>query len=322
VRRQVIRACRVVAALALAALAGIGSAWSGQSGGLSDVHVGGFYFRAGLMEASGDGGFTISGIDSNLGQFTSVLDFSMDGTYFLLEAGIDELGSGFGLHLRYGTSSDLGDTVTDTDYAWQITSSEYIKSVSQSNGENSFLTFDVSYRIYESAGAGATQPVRLEVFGGYHLQDTSFEVHDVNTVITEARPVNYFTAGAAATYDMDFRGVRLGLRGEIAIGSSGALSGHVAFLPFLEADGFGQWILREKTLDHDASGWGLDLLVRYEHAFTENIRVWGGLGYTRLEGNDGVDSQYRFSGALIGRADLETIESEYTFAMIGGEIRF
>jgi len=240
----------------------------------------------------------------------------------VLEAGIDEIGGGFGLHLRYGASGNLGDTVIDTDYAWQITSREYVKSLSHTDGENAFLTFDVSYRIYESAGAGSTPPIRLDVFGGYHLQDAAFDVRDVNTVILDARPVDRFHEGDAATYDMEFRGVRLGLRAEMGIGHSGTLSGYLAILPFLEADGFGQWILREKTLNHDASGWGLDLLIRYEHAFTENIRVWGGFGYTRLEGEDGVDSQYRFSGALIGRAALDTINSEYSFAIVGAEIRF
>jgi len=322
VRWRVMRAGWIVAASALLALGGSGQAWSTESGGLSEVRLGGFYLRAGLMEARGDGGFTIRGIDADLGRFTSVLEFPMDGSYFVLEAGIDEIGSGFGLHLRYGASGNLGDTVIDTDYAWQITSREYIKSLSHTDGENAFLTFDVSYRIYESPGAGSVPPIRVDVFGGYHLQDAAFDVRDVNTVVFEARPVDRFHAGEAATYDMEFRGVRLGLRGEIAIGPSGTLSGQLAILPFLEADGFGQWILSEKTLDHDASGWGLDLLVRYEHAFSQNIRIWGGLGYTRMEGRDGVDSQYRFSGALIGRADLDKLESEFGFLMIGGEYRF
>ena len=180
----------------------------------------------------------------------------------------------------------------------------------------------MSYCVYDDAGAGSGPPVRIDVFGGYHLQDATFDIYDVHTVILQARPVDRLRTGEVATYDMEFYGLRVGLRGEMAIGPRGTLSGHLAVLPFVEVDGFGQWIARKKTVDHDASAWGLDLAVRYEYAFSQALSVWGGVGYTRLEGKDGVDRQYRFSGEPIGQAHLEEIESEFRFVMIGGEYRF
>ncbi len=302
-----------VAAVVLVVLAACARSGAAE---LSRARVGGFYVGAGLMEAWGDGGFTISGIDTDLGPFTSVLEFPMDGTYFVLEAGVDEIGAGFGAHLRYGSSASLDGTTVDTDFAWQISSDEYIKSFSSTEGENVFLTLDVSYRLSERAGT------RLDVFAGYYMQDASFQVSDVNTVIQNGVPVDFFAGGLAATYDLEFRGVRAGVRGEMALGGSSFISATAAVLPYVKADGFGQWILRHKGLDHDAVGWGLDLAVRYEYAISSSVRLWGGVGYTHLEGNDGTDRQFVFGGRPIGTGRLDTIESEHGFIMIGGELRF
>jgi len=200
-------------------------------------------------------------------------------------------------------------------------SREYTQSRGSTDGENVFLTLDVSYRLYDapSRWSGRTW---LDVFGGYHMQDASFEVSDVNTIFLDGRPTDLFYSGVAATYDMEFRGVRVGVRGEIGLGPSSTISGSIALLPYVVADGCGQWIVREKVLDHNATGWGLDLGVRYEYAVSDSIRVWGGFGSTRLKGTDGTDDQFHFSGQPIGRARLDKLESEFRFFMIGGEFRF
>ncbi len=308
-----------VAALLVVPVAGFAQGAPGAA--TARARVGGFYVGAGVMTAWGDGGFRISGLDPDVGRFSSVLEFPMDGTYFVLESGIDEIGRGFGVHLRYGTSGSLDGTTVDTDYAWDITSLEYTKSFSSTDGENVFLTLDVSYRLYDGAGEWGGR-TRLDLFAGYHMQDATFSVSDVNTVIQNARPVDYHLEGLAATYDMEFYGVRVGVRGEIATGPSGTISGYMAVLPYVAADGFGQWIVRGKALDHDATGWGLDLQVRYEYAVSSSVRLWGGVGYTRMEGSDGTDTQFFFSSEPIGRARLDEIESEYGFVVIGGEFRF
>jgi len=260
-------------------------------------------------------------LDSSVGRFRSVLEFPMDGTYVVFEAGVDEIGRGFGVHLRYGSSGSLEGTTVDTDFAWDITSREYIKSLSATDGENAFLTLDVSYCLLDRAGAPGGR-MRLDVFAGYHMQDAAFEVSDVNTVIQEGVAVDGFYPGVAATYDMEFRGLRVGVRGEMTVGPSSTISGALAVLPYVSADGFGQWIVRRKAFDHDATGWGLDLFGRYEYAVSSNVRLWGGVGYTRMEGSDGTDRQFFFTGAPIGNARLDEIESSYGFVMIGGEFRF
>jgi len=320
------RAVLFVAAFALAmgllataldaAAADAPSGGADPGGGVPRARVGGFYIGAGLMEAWGNGRFRISGLDADVGRFSSEVEFPMDATYFVLETGIDEIGRGFGVHLRYGSSGNLDGTATDTDYAWDLTSREFIKSLSVSDGESMFLTVDLSYCLRGGPGG------RLDAFAGYHMQDSTFEVSDVHTIIYFAEPVNVVDRGLAATYDMEFYGFRAGIRGELPVGRSSTISGSVAVLPFVEADGFGQWILREKTLDHNATGWGVDLLVRYEYAVSARVRLWGGAGFTRLEGTGGTDDQFRFSGLPIGRARLDELQSECGFIMIGGEFRF
>jgi len=307
-------AVMVLAPLVVYAQVGAGSA-------MPRAHVGGFYIGAGIMEASGDGGFTISGVDAEQGPFSSVLEFPMDGTYFVIEAGIDEIGSGFGVHLRYGSSDSLEGTTTDTDFLWDITSREYIKSLSQTDGENIFLTLDVTYGVCERTGPTG-RPTTLDVFGGYQMQDATFDISDVRTVIANGRPVDFSTSGLAATYDLEFWGIRIGVRGELPVGDSGTITGHVAVLPYVEGEGFGQWLLRQKAFDHDATGWGLDIAVRYEYALSPSVRLWGGVGYTRMKATDGVDRQFHFGGEPIGDARLDEISSENSFVMIGGEFRF
>ena len=184
-----------------------------------------------------------------------------------------------------------------------------------------FLTLDVSYRLFEGAlGDGAVGS--FDVFAGYHMQDATFEISDARTVIADFQVASYSFDGPVATYDMEFYGLRLGVRGEVHFGRASTVSGSLAVLPFVQADGFGQWIIREKTLDHDATGWGMDVLVRYEYALTPSVRLWAGAGLTRLEGTDGTDTQFRFSGQPIGRSHLDEIKSDYSFLMLGGEFRF
>ncbi|MBN1916476.1 MAG: hypothetical protein JW889_01100 [Verrucomicrobia bacterium] len=310
---------RAALQIAVAVLALASAAAASQD--VSRAEVGAFYIGAGLMEAWGDGGFRISGRDIDLGRFSSQLDFPMDGTYFVFEAGIDQIGRGFGVHLRYGSSGNVDGTVVDTDYAWDLSSREFIKSLATSSGENVFLTLDLSYRLYDDRGS-ARDGGHLDVFAGYHMQDAAFEVRDVHTLVFFGEPVDALDRGLAATYDMEFYGVRAGIRGEMPVGRSSTISGSLAVLPFVQAEGFGQWILREKVLDHSATGWGLDLLVRYEYAVSSNVRLWAGVGITRLEGSSGTDDQFRFSGEAIGRAHLDEIESDCRFVVFGGEFRF
>jgi hypothetical protein len=312
----------LVAVAALAILPVVPAAAAGIQGGDGTLHVGGFYVGAGLMQAWGDAGFTISGRDAILGRFSSVLEFPMDATYLVLESGIDQIGPGFGVHLRYGTSAGIDGTTVDTDYAWQLSQTPYIRSLAGTDGDNVFLTLDVTYCLIAAADSRAGTPVRLDVFAGYHMQDATFEISDVRTVIERTLPAYTAWSGVAATYDMEFSGLRVGLRGEMGLGAWGTISGSLAVLPLVDAEGFGQWIFREKVVDHDATGWGLDFALRYEYAFSSSVRVWGGVGYTRLEGSGGTDTQFRFSGDPIGRARLDELASEYRFAVIGGEFRF
>jgi len=314
------RTVLTIVSVALLAVLGPGAA-AAQGESVEGSKVGGFYIGAGLMEAWGDGGFRISGVDADLGRFTSQLELPMDGTYFVLETGIDDIGRGFGVHLRYGSSGNLDGTAVDVDHAWDLSSEEFVKSFSASDGESMFLTVDVSWCI-SGGPRGGPSGGRLDIFGGYHMQDTTFEVTNVHTVIAYATPVNVVTAGTAATYDMEFYGVRVGIRGEMPVGRSSTISGHLAVLPFVAADGFGQWVLREKVFDHDATGWGIDALIRYEFAVSDSLRLWAGAGFTRLEGTNGTDDQFRFSGESLGRASLDELKSESRFVMIGGEFRF
>lgn len=321
--RQVALAALVLTAVLLPG--GVHGALSQADPG-ARTQIGDFYIGVGLMDAGGDGGFRISGNDTIVGRFSSQLEFPMDATYLVLEAGIDRLGPGFGLHLRYGTSTTgLDGTAIDTDYAWEYDTDPFIRSLADSDGDSVFLTLDASYRLFEGAiGEDAADGTAgsFDVFAGYHMQDSTFEIRDVRTVIADFAVASHFVPGKAATYDMEFYGLRVGVRGELRFGRASTVSGSLAVLPFVWADGFGQWIVREKTLDHNATGWGLDLLVRYEYALTPSVRLWVGAGLTRLKGTDGTDTQFRFSGRPIGQSRLDELESDYSFLMIGGEFRF
>jgi hypothetical protein len=290
-------------------------------GAIPTARFGDFYFGLGLVQAWGDAGFTISGRDATVGRFRSVIEFPMDGTYFVLESGIEGIGPGFGAHLRYGSSGNIEGTTTDSDYAAAFGSSEFIKSLSSTDGENVFLTLDVSYRLHERTGKDGER-TRLDVFVGYALQDAALEVSDVHTVIEDGLPADWWSEGLAATYDMEFRGVRVGVRGEIALSASSTVVGCVAVLPYVKADGFGQWILRRKAFDHNATGFGLDATVRYKYAVSSSVRLWAGAGYTHLRGTDGTDEQFSFGGHPIGTVSLDELQSQYGFVMIGAELRF
>jgi hypothetical protein len=245
----------------------------------------------------------------------------MDGTYFVLESGVEEIGPGFGAHLRYGTSGNIEGATTDSDYTEAFGSREFIKSLSSTDGENVFLTLDVSYRLHERSGDGGER-TRLDVFAGYALQDAALELSDVHTVIQDGLPVDWRSEGLAATYDMEFRGVRVGVRGAFALSASSTVSGCVAVLPYVKADGFGQWILRRKAFDHNATGLGLDAGVRYEYAVSSSVRLWAGVGYTHLRATNGTDEQFFFTGRPGGTVSLDELESEFGYVAVGAELRF
>lgn len=176
------------------------------------------------------------GVNSNMvvfnGELRPISWFSIDGTY--------------------GTGLVQRGICTDTDWLLDYSSSiPYIQSESPTNGNSSFYNLNVNFRPL----AVNSELASLDIFAGY-------ETVSINMRMTD--PISYIYyewwylggydiyAGLNSTYDIVYRGFRIGIKGQIRPISLLRLNGSIAYSPSLDIDGEGFWNLRT---DVDPSGW-------------------------------------------------------------------
>jgi hypothetical protein len=136
----------------------------------------------------------------------------------------------------------------------------------------------------------------LDAFFGYQFNKNSFKMKNGLWTTLGYIPVAIPMPGLNSKYEIEYQGVRLGLRGEMPISSpEWTLEGSVAYLPWLEAEAEGFWSLAATKFEHtDGDGEGVDasIAVNYKPSQIPNLSFKVGYRYMELETRGGNRMAY------------------------------
>jgi len=273
-----------------------------------------FKIKAQYWRSDGTAMFRDIGFDPAIGTWESELEYPLDGNYFIFGAEYSFLAgrSRFAVDLNYGFSEDIDGTTKDWDWvSWDPEPLIFAESDTDANSD--FFNANVYYRLW---GWGPRNSV--DVFVGYHNQEHSFTNRNVRILTPE-----FFTAsGKVAEYEMKFNGVRAGLRMEMALAQRLSILANVAFIPYLDVDTDGRWVLRDISFSQSADGYGVDFDLLLEVEITQNVSLIGGFKYMCLRATDGEESGFA-QGIPYGPFDVvDEIESDQFGGTAGVLVRF
>ncbi len=273
-----------------------------------------FKIKAQYWRSDGNAMFRDVGYDPAVGSWESELEYPLDSNYFILGAEYSFLAgrSRFAVDLNYGFSEDIDGTTGDWDWVWWDPE-PLIYAESDTDGDSDFFNANVYYRLW---GWGKKDSVDL--FVGYHNQQHSFTNYNARILI----PEYYTTTGKAAEYEMEFNGVRAGIRMEVALSKRLSLLANAAFIPYADVDTNGRWLYRDLSFSQSADGYGVDFDLLLDFEITPNVSVIGGLKYMLLRATDGEESGAQ-GGIPYGPFEIvDEIESDQFGGTAGVLVRF
>ncbi len=273
-----------------------------------------FQFKVQYWRSDGTAMFRDIGFDPQIGPWESRVEFPMDGNFIVFgaEYAFRALGSRISLDLNYGFSEDIEGTTKDWDWVWGDPE-PLVYAESDTDGDSDFLTANVYYRLF-----GWGRRNSLDAFVGYQGQKNSFS-NDNARVLT---PEFASYAGKVAEYEMEFSGVRAGLRTEIALAPRFSIRANLAAIPYVELDANGKWFLRDIFFTQSADGYGVDFDLSLDFEVARNINLVAGLKYLFLNASDGEESGVA-GGMPYGPFDVvDEVESEQFGATGGVLVKF
>jgi hypothetical protein len=273
-----------------------------------------FKVKAQYWRSDGNASFKDIGFDPAFGPWESEVEYPLDGNYYLFGAEYSFLAgrSRFAVDVNYGFSEDIDGTTKDWDWLWSDPE-PLVFAETDADADSDLFNANVYYRLW---GWGPRNSV--DVFVGYHNQKHSFTNSNARILI----PDLFSASGKVAEYEMEFNGVRAGLRTEMAISPRFSVMANLAFLPFVDVDTNGKWLLRDLTFSQNADGYGVDFDLLLEFMITRNVSLVGGLKYVFLRATEGEESGSE-AGVPYGPFDVvDEIESDQFGGTAGVNVRF
>ena len=211
-----------------------------------------FSFDVDYWLARGYLNWTIVGYDYDwFSRFRSELDWDVNSNMIVFHGKVRPV-SWFAFNASYGTGAVQQGICTDTDWLLDYsTSIPWMQTKNASSGSSYFYNCNLSFRLLGNNSAIGF----LDTFAGY-------ERASINMVNTDPLSYIYYYwtyyggldtyPGLNSTYDIFWRGFRVGIRGQLQPVSFLGLTGTIAYSPSLNIQGEGFWNLRT---DVDPSGW-------------------------------------------------------------------
>jgi len=273
-----------------------------------------FRFKVQYWRSEGTAMFRNMGYDPDVGPWESELEYPMDGDFIVFgaEYAFKAGKSRFALDLNYGFSENIEGTTRDWDRVW-YDPEPLVYAEADTDADSDFLTANFYYRLW-----GWPRRNSLDVFLGYHQQENSFSNSDVRLLT----PVYFTAAGKVAEYEMDFKGVRAGLRMDVALSRRFAVRGNLAVIPYADFDATGNWLLRDLSFSQSADGYGFDFDLYLDFEIARNVDLLVGLKYLYLRATDG-EEWGTAQGVPYGPSDVvDEVESDQFGGTAGVLLKF
>lgn len=248
-----------------------------------------------------------------LTRFRSELDWDVNTNMVVFNGEVRPI-SWLSIDAAYATGGVQQGICTDTDWLLDYSSSvPWIQTENTSSGNSHFYNFNVNLR---ALGANS-QLGSVDIFAGYG--STSINMLDTD-------PLSYIYwewwylggydtyPGLNSTYDIDYRGFRVGIKGEARPISLLGLSANIVYSPGLDIQGEGFWNLRT---DVDPSGWRF-----YQSGRGNSLEYDVGISIIPLEY---LSVKLGYGGRVfkvIESEDWESCEAKQSGLFINGMLKF
>jgi len=240
----------------------------------------GIDLQASVWASAGEAGFQIGYV-----WVISELEYPMDGTLFEIKASAPiTRQDAWGLFVRgrYAGALSYDGTSKDSDFLdFPNIRSDY--SESDSSADVSIWDVDafLDFRPFREKEEQFLRTLSLGFFAGYGGQ--SFDYSDKNLDASYDYGLTRFTVpGPVSTYKFDFTGIRVGARAAFRPMNEIEIAVEGTWIPNLEAEGDGQWLLRNYTFQQSADGMGVILDIKARCRVWEQLSVFGGVRVVSL----------------------------------------
>lgn len=225
------------------------------------------------------------------GTGASELVFPQDGSLGILSA---EWGTWrkFFVNASLGIGSNSG-TSSDSDWAYGVGLPDPLYSLSIQDCTSEPLLWDINlgYRLLDKPELNA-EPT-FDVFVGYQHERSEFKMTNLYQTISAGPPIPPVgpIAGLNSTYEITYKGPRIGIRGDFKPAPRWTLGGSFAYA-WLTTEGKGYWNLRApvKTFTHSGGkGEGIDTNfgVNYTFARFPDLSLQLDYRYLKMENKGG-----------------------------------
>jgi len=190
-------------------------------------------------------------VPGSLTPFRSELDWDVNSNMVVLNGEVRPI-PWFSVDGTYGTGAVKQGICTDTDWLFDYSSSvPWIETENPSNGNSHFYNLNVNFRPLQVASRLGS----LDIFAGYGSASVNMRMTDpLSYIYYEWIYLGGYDThpGLRSTYDILYKGFRVGIKGEIRPASLVRLNANIAYWPSLDIEGEGFWNLRT---DVDPGGW-------------------------------------------------------------------
>lgn len=237
---------------------------------------------AGIGWLSGESGFEnggASGIFSKLEWPVSGPLFQIRGSCEYPFADPDGWLQGLGVRGRYGASPGAEGTGSDRD--WDDAGQPWLYSEADSESDISFWDADVYLILRPFRATSSPQTVQLTLGLGWGEQQADTTDQNLRYAYDYGQTVGRVD-GLIGRYDLHMSGPRISAGVSIDLSEKLQLSSQLVWMPWLEAEGDGDWVLREYTFTQTAEGQGLQLQIQMDYALTETLNAFVSIEATSL----------------------------------------
>lgn len=252
-------------------------------------------------------------VPGSLTPFRSELDWDVNSNMVIFIGEVRPI-PWFSIDGTYGTGAVQQGICTDTDWLFDYSSSvPWIETENPSSGDSHFYNFNINMRAWGTH----SKLGYLDIFAGYG--STSMHVLDTD-------PLSYIYyewvylggydtyPGLRSTYDVLYRGFRVGIEGEVRPVPLLRLNANIAYWPSLDIEGEGFWNLRT---DVDPGGWRF-----YDSGKGNSLEYNLGIGIVPV-GSLSVELGYRSQLFKVTESkDWESCEAKQSGLFINGIFEF
>ena len=224
---------------------------------------------------------------------------------------------GVGLRGRFAGASSIEGTGSDED--WDDYGFLWLYSEADTETDVSIYDVDVYLVARPFDAAKSSFMKRFEFSLGLGYGEQNFNMSDANLSYEYDYGLDRgVVPGAISSYDLTISGPRLSLGTRFDFSPRIELSALLVYMPYIEATGDGNWMLRDYTFTQTAEGMAVSARFQADVLLTEHVGMYGAVHVSQFTADqNGEEAGHEFGDLPYSG---EPIVGEITASTVGVEV--